>query len=151
MIVAITLHTLAAVIWVGGMFFAHQVLRPTAAAQLEPPQRLPLWVGVFGRFFPWVWSAVLLLIATGYWMIFAFYGGMGGVRLHVHLMNGTGLLMAALFAYLFFVPYPRLRRAVANGEWPAGRRELDAIRRIVGINLALGLLTVAVAAGGRYL
>jgi uncharacterized membrane protein len=84
-------------------------------------------------------------------MIFAFYGGMGGVRLHVHLMNGSGLLMTALFAYLFFVPYPRLRRAVANGEWPEGRRELDTIRRVVGTNLALGLLTVAVAAGGRYL
>lgn len=35
------LHVLATVVWVGGMFFAHFVLRPIAVAQLPPPQRLP--------------------------------------------------------------------------------------------------------------
>jgi len=48
-------HVLATVVWVGGMFFAHQCLRPVVRAQLEGPQRLRLWNGVFGRFFPWVW------------------------------------------------------------------------------------------------
>ncbi|NTV95532.1 MAG: hypothetical protein HGA75_08965, partial [Thiobacillus sp.] len=41
-------HVLATVVWVGGMFFAHQCLRPVVLAQLEPPQRLRLWDGVFG-------------------------------------------------------------------------------------------------------
>ena len=54
----IMLHVLGIVIWVGGMFFAHQILRPVAADLLEPPLRLPLWVGVFKRFFPWVWVCV---------------------------------------------------------------------------------------------
>ena len=49
---SIALHILAAVLWVGGMFFAHQVLRPVAATQFEPPARLKMWVGVFSRFFP---------------------------------------------------------------------------------------------------
>ena len=40
MTLAISLHVLAAVIWVGGMFFAWIVLRPVAASQLEPPARL---------------------------------------------------------------------------------------------------------------
>ena len=47
MALALALHVIAAVIWVGGMLFAHMMLRPVAAAQLEPPQRLTLWVGVF--------------------------------------------------------------------------------------------------------
>lgn len=38
----VTLHVLSVVIWVGGMFFAYMVLRPVAAAQLEPPVRLTL-------------------------------------------------------------------------------------------------------------
>ena len=42
MSVAITLHLLAALIWVGGMFFAHMALRPAVNTMLEPPQRLPL-------------------------------------------------------------------------------------------------------------
>ncbi len=30
---AISLHILSVVLWVGGMFFAHQVLRPVAVQQ----------------------------------------------------------------------------------------------------------------------
>ena len=150
MSLAIALHVLAAVIWVGGMFFAHQVLRPVAVDRLEPPHRLPVWVGVFRRFFPWVWAAVILLPVTGYWIIFAMLGGMGHAGLHIHIMNGVGLVMIVLFVYLFFGPYPRLRRAVAGKDWPEGARHLASIRRIVGINLILGLITIAVASGGRY-
>ena len=63
--IAIALHTLSAALWVGGMFFAYQILRPVAAGQLEPPARLRLWSAVFSRFFPWVWLFVLLLPLTG--------------------------------------------------------------------------------------
>jgi len=42
MVVAIPLHFLATVIWVGGMFFAYMALRSVAASLLEPAQRLPL-------------------------------------------------------------------------------------------------------------
>ena len=147
---AIPLHVLSVVIWVGGMFFAHQCLRPVAAGQLEPPLRLRLWVGVFGRFFPWVWACVLIVLASGLWMIFSVYGGMGGVALHVHLMFGMGLVMAGVFFYVFFVPYRALRMAVEAEDWQEGARELARIRRLVGFNLLLGLATVAVASGGMY-
>ena len=39
--IALWLHLLATVVWVGGMFFAHVALRPAVAA-LPPPVRLPL-------------------------------------------------------------------------------------------------------------
>src|SRR5690606_5692971 len=58
------LHLLAAVVWVGGMFFAYMALRPAAATVLPPPQRLPLWTQTFRRFFPWVWITVVLLPVT---------------------------------------------------------------------------------------
>ncbi len=147
---AIPLHVLAVVIWVGGMFFAHQCLRPVAAERLEPPQRLRLWVGVFGRFFPWVWGCVAAILASGLWMIFSVYGGMGGVALHVHLMLAMGLVMMGVFFYVFFVPYRALRMAVEAEDWPEGARELARIRKLVGFNLLLGLATVAVATGGVY-
>ena len=59
------LHALSAVVWVGGMFFAHQVLRP-AAASLEPGPRLILWSHVLGRFFAWVFAAIVLLLRSRY-------------------------------------------------------------------------------------
>ena len=148
---ATLLHVISAVIWVGGMFFAYMVLRPVAAGQLEPPARLTLWAGVFDYFFPWVWSAILVLLATGFWMIFAVYGGMGGVGLYVHAMLGLGLLMVLIFLHVYFAPYRRLKRAVAAQDWPSGGKQLAQIRLLVGVNTIIGLLTVAIASGGRYL
>jgi uncharacterized membrane protein len=151
MSIAVTLHLLAAVIWVGGMFFAHQVLRPVAAAQLEPPLRQPLWVGVFNRFFPWVWVAIITIPVTGYWMLFGVFGGMGQVGLYVHIMHGLGLLMIAIYLYVYFVPFQKLKKAVAEQAWPQGKGHIDRIRDLVGINTILGIVTIAVGAGGRYL
>ena len=147
---AIVLHLLSAVIWVGGMFFAYIVLRP-AMGTLEPPQRLGLWAGVFKRFFPWVWAAILVLLVSGYWMLFGYFGGFAGSGLHIHIMHALGLLMMLLFMHLFFAPYRRLRKAVAAADWPVAGQQIGQIRRIVGINLVLGLLVVFIASGGRYL
>ncbi|MGE0080155.1 MAG: CopD family protein [Thiohalomonadaceae bacterium] len=151
MSLAISLHLLAALLWVGGMFFAHQVLRPVAAARLEPPARLTVWKGVFDRFFPWVWLAIAALLLTGFWIIFAVYGGMGGAGWHVHAMLGLGTVMMVLFAWLYFVPYRALSQHVAAQQWPAAGDALARIRRVVGTNLLLGLTTSVIAAGGRYL
>lgn len=135
-------HVLATVVWVGGMFFAHQCLRPVALTQLEGPQRLRLWNGVFGRFFPWVWLSVVLLLASGHGLIHVF-GGFKAVPVHVHAMTGVGYLMAVIFAFIYFVPYARLRRAVAAGDWTGGAAAQDLVRRLVATNLVLGLANVA--------
>lgn len=149
--IAVTLHLLAAVIWVGGMFFAYMALRPVAATLLEPPLRLPLWSKTFARFFPWVWAAVVVLPASGYWMVFEVFGGMGEVAMHVHIMQGLAWLMIALFLHLVFAPYRRLNQALAIADLKEAGRRLGQIRRIIGINLVLGLIVITVAAAGRYL
>ncbi len=148
---SLVLHLLAAVVWVGGMFFAYLVLRPVAATQLEPPQRLTLWAGVLGRFFPWVFAAIATILMTGYWMVLVFYGGFDAVGLHVHIMVWSGYTMMLLFLHVFFVPYKRLKQAVANADWQAAGKQLAQIRMLVGINLVLGMLVIAIASGGRYL
>ena len=148
--IALALHTLAAVLWVGGMAFAYSFLRPAAGQALEGPERLALWRGVFGRFFPVVWASIVVLLATGYWMILGVFGGFSAVGMHVHVMHGLGLLMMALFAHVFFAPWRQFRRAVDAGERQAAAAALERIRRIVAINLVLGLIVVAVASGGRY-
>ncbi|MFO1352831.1 MAG: CopD family protein [Gammaproteobacteria bacterium] len=147
--IVIALHVLAAVIWVGGMFFAYMALRP-AAGPLEPPVRLALWARVFGKFFPWVWAAVLVLLVTGYGMGFTVFGGFAKAGLHIHLMQGLGILMMLLFLHIYFGPFRRLRQAVERQDWKSGGEKLGQIRMIIGINLILGLLVVAIATGGRY-
>ncbi len=141
------LHVLAVVIWVGGMFFAYMALRPVAASVLEPPQRLTLWAGVFGKFFPWVWACVVLILASGLYMLMRL-GGVDAPR-YVATMFATGLVMMLLFAHVFFAPYKKLKRAVAGQDWKAGGAALGQIRKLIGINLGIGLLTIAVALLGR--
>jgi uncharacterized membrane protein len=149
--IALLLHALAAVVWVGGMFFAYVVLRPVAAGQLQPPQRLALWAGVFGKFFPWVFAAIGILLLTGFWMVLGFYGGFGAVGPYVHTMLWLGIVMMLIFMHVFFAPFRRLKLAVAAEDWTTGAAKLAQIRLLIAINLALGLCVVAIASGGRYL
>jgi uncharacterized membrane protein len=142
-------HILAAVVWVGGMFFAHQMLRPAAAA-LEPPQRLPLWRRVFSRFFPVVWLSIAALLASGYAMVFGVFGGFAHLPLHIDLMQTIGIIMVLVFGHLYFAPWARFRRAVDAGDFAAGAQQLNQIRLIVGFNLVLGLIVVVIGATGRY-
>jgi uncharacterized membrane protein len=147
---ALSLHVLSVVVWVGGMFFAYVVLRPEAASQLEPPERLALWAGVFRRFFPWVFICIGLILVTGFWIIVSVYGGFAALGLHIHLMLGIGIVMMLIFLHVFFAPFKRLKQAVAAADWAAGGRHLAQIRVLVGINLLLGVVTIAIGAGGRF-
>ena len=151
MFIAIPLHILATVIWVGGMFFAYMALRPVAASLLEPPLRLPLWSQVFARFFPWVWAAVIILPATGLWIVFSVFGGFGHVAPYIHIMAAIGILMILLFIHVFFGPYRRMKQALVANDIPEAGRRLGQIRMIIGFNLTLGLIVTVVASAGRFL
>lgn len=140
------LHLLAAVIWVGGMFFAWMILRPAAVDALEPPARLSLWLNVFKRFFVWVWLAVLLLPLSGVGMLHLSYGGFDAAPRYVHIMMGLYLVMLALFLRIQALLLPELRRAVEAENWPAGAEVLGKIRKIVGSNLLVGLALMTLVA-----
>ena len=150
MALAITLHILSVVIWVGGMFFAYMALRPAAGSLLEPSARQTLWVAVFKRFFVWVWISIITLLITGFWMIFAELGGMENLGLHIHIMLSLGIFMMLLFMHVYFGPFRRLQYAVIESNWETGGVKLNQIRILVKTNLILGLLVVIVASVGRY-
>lgn len=149
MVVSLLFHVLGIVVWVGGMFFAYMALRPVAASVLEPPQLLTLWAGVFGKFFPWVWVSVLLILLTGLHMMALF--GWLAAPLYVLAMLAIGLLMMLIYLVVFFMPYAKLKRAVAEQNWKAGGAALGQIRQLIGINLVLGLLTIVLVFAGKMM
>jgi len=146
--IALALHALSAVVWVGGMAFAYLFARPALGA-LEGPQRQTFWRGTFARFFPVVWGTVALLLVTGYYMIFVTYGGFGQVGVHVHVMHLLGLVMTAIFAHVFFAPWRRFARAVDAGDRQTAAKNIETIRKLVAVNLSLGLIVVAIGSSGR--
>lgn len=148
--IASLLHVLFAVIWVGGMFFAYMILRPAAATTLETPERLMLWRRVLAKFFVWVWKSVVIVLLSGYWLALTVFRSMGDWPTHVHTMHGLGLIMAVLFLCVFFLPFRQLRAAVDTQDWERGARALANVRRLVAVNLVIGLIVVVVASGGRF-
>ena len=143
---AYTLHVLAALVWVGGMFFAWMILRPAAMAALDGPPRLKLWMNVFQRFFVWVWVAVLILPISGVGLLQLRFNGFETAPRYVQVMMGLYIVMVALFIRIQSLQLPELRKAVEAQDWAAGAGALGRIRRLVGCNLIVGLVLVAIAA-----
>lgn len=144
--IAVLIHLLGVVVWVGGMFFAHVCLRPVAAAQLPPPQRLPLLAAVLGRFFAIVGVAIIAILVSGLLR----FGGLGSAVTpwRWQAMAGIGSVMMLIYLLIVLRYYPRLTAAVAAQTWPVGGAAMDAIRKLVLINLVLGVVTIAIAVAG---
>ncbi|MEZ5702404.1 MAG: CopD family protein [Burkholderiaceae bacterium] len=141
-------HLLAVVVWIGGMVFAHFFLRP-AALSLEPPQRIRLMHAALQRFFAAVLVAIVVILASGLWMIGrvakeSVQAGLGfNMPLDWTLMATLGLVMMAIFGHIRFALFKRLGKAVALSDWAAGGAALASIRTWVGVNLGIGLVIIA--------
>ena len=139
----LALHLLAAIVWVGGLFYALVVLRP-ALAVLEPAPRLQLHMNTLKRFFLIVWHAMPIMLVSGGAMVLHLWHGMAGLPWPINAMQGMAVAMAAIFGFVFFGPWQRLRRAIRPGAEVGAR-----IRLLLGVNLALGLATAVVAVFGQ--
>lgn len=144
----IALHSLAATIWVGGLFFLVGILRP-AASSVPLGERLPLLSIALGRFFLWIWIAIIVLIVTGYAMI-SLLGGMAAVPLYINVMQGLAWVMFLIYGHMFFSPWRRVRAGLNAGAIGDAGRAMNQLRLFATLSLVLGLIVVAVASGGRY-
>jgi uncharacterized membrane protein len=123
------------------MFFAYVVLRPSLSV-LEPIQRIALHTQVFRRFFLVVWHALPLILLSGFAVLFGLYGGPAAAPWNVASMMLLGLIMSAVFVLIVFGPYARFRRTTDRATAAAC---IDRIRKLIGVNLVLGIVTVVVA------
>jgi uncharacterized membrane protein len=77
------------------------------------------------------------------------YGGFALMPNYIHLMLLLGIVMIVIFTYVFFSCYVRFSLLVEAKEWPKAGEMLATIRKLVALNLAIGLLTVGVVVFGR--
>lgn len=143
--VVLAIHLIAMAAWVGGMVYALVVVRK-ALSVLDPAPRMQVHLLTLKRFFLVVWHAVVLSILTGYAMVLGAYGGFAHLHWSINVMNLLGLVMTAVFLFLFFGPYRKLRRAIRPGPELLGR-----VRALVTVNLVLGLAIIVVASVGAGL
>jgi len=139
-------HLLAAVLWIGGMAFAHFFLRPSLA-QLPPPARLALMREVLRRFFVAVQTAIIVLLGSGFVMIGRVSSlgvGRAGWPPDWIAMIVLGLVMVVLFGAIRIVLFPRFERQLDAGDLPAAAATLARVRALVLTNLVLGVTVIAV-------
>ncbi len=142
--IVLALHLLGIVVWVGGMAYALLILRPSLGL-LDATPRMNVHLQTLRRFFRMVWHVMPIVLITGWLMIVFKEGGPALAPWYVNTMQGIGLIMAAVFVWLFLVPYKRLRRAIR--PTPA---QLDAVRLPVLVNLVLGVVVIIVASLGHF-
>jgi uncharacterized membrane protein len=135
------LHLAAAIFWMGGMAFMVLALRGPAHQHLQPPVRLPLMCDVLHRFFVVVGFSVLVLLASGLWLLLQ----ADGVRPPPgwHAMAGLGIVMMLVYGHILFAPYRRLKAAVADAQWPVAGKAMGQIVLLAKVNLGLGWLAIA--------
>ena len=141
------LHTLSSVVWVGGMFFAYVALRPSMAG-VPPEEALPLWRRTLQLFLRWVLGTVVVLWATGIYMMFFVLSGFGEAGAHVDTMFTLALIMTGLFFYLNHGPFRAFKYAADASDFGKAGKILQKVRKIVATNLVLGILTIVIAAWG---
>ena len=144
--VALFAHLVAVVVWVGGKVFAQFCLRP-AFGDLSPQLRLPLIESVFGRFFNWIGASIIAILISGGFLMSRFGGAHAPWQ--VTLMAALGVAMMLIFGHVRFAVFPPIRRAVQAQRWPDGARAVDTMRRLVLVNLLLGLVAIVAAVLAR--
>ncbi len=142
------LHLIAGIVWLGGMTFMLVALRPAVMAQMQPQPRARLMAMVWGRFFPVVFGAIVVLFTTGtnlYTTAFRSIKaatGSGSVPLGWNLMLGAGLAMMLIFDHIFFAGYRKFKRALARDDWSMVAAASAQVQRFMVVNFALGWFAV---------
>nr|WP_321986803.1 CopD family protein [uncultured Lichenicoccus sp.] len=139
----LAVHILGMAIWVGGMAYALFVLRPSLGL-LDATQRNSVHLQTLQRFFRLVWHVMPLVLVTGWAMEIFREGGFAGADWHINAMQGLAIVMAALFAAIYFGPFRKARRALR--PQPA---TFERIRSMVSVNLLLGIAVIVVASLGH--
>jgi uncharacterized membrane protein len=149
-----SIHLLAVIVWVGGMFFMLYCLRP-AAARLEPPQRVALLRDAIGRFLRFVAIAAALVLASGVAMLgkasrVSISAGIGfNMPIDWHVMVTLGVAMIAIFVYIRYAVFRQLEQAAAASDWPTAGAAMQRMRVLVTVNLVLAVIIVVVTRLGE--
>lgn len=149
MSLAITLHVLSVIIWIGGTFFFYYFMRPVLK-DLDPSIKIQLMCKLYSRFFAVTWVAIFIILFSGFWIVFNEFEGFQNAHLHIHVMLTLGTFMILLFCFLYVVPFKHLKEDFVKNDIQAASRDIETIRKLLLTILILGFITTIVGTAGRY-
>ncbi len=150
----VTVHVLAAVLWLGGMFFLALVGAPVLRKVEPPPLRAALFRELGERYRTWGWIAIGVLLATGVANLW-FRGVLTAVSIGSHHFWTTpfgrtlGVKLAAVTAMLLIQAIHDFHWGPKSGRVIPGTPEAAALRRRAAwaarVNAVLGLVVLIAA------
>lgn len=148
--IALALHVLAIVVWIGGVGFATLALLPAVRHLPDIDQRLMIFEATERRFAPVARGAVLLAGATGFYMV-ARLDAWRWFNMPATWWMSAMLVIWVLFALLLFVlePFVLHRRFAAHAR-AAPDASFRNAQRLHWILLIASLVTIFGAAAGSH-
>jgi len=151
MALAVVVHLLAVVVWIGGVSFVTTILMPTIGRTNAPRDRLAAFLK-FER--PFAWQARVSVAATGLSGLYMLWRANLWGRFilarfwWMHAMVCLWLIFAAmLFLIEPLVLHHRLEVAATTEQAAPTFARMERLHRVL---LALALITVVSAAGGAH-
>lgn len=155
------LHMLATVVWIGGLAALAIFVLPAARRTLEPAAYAAFLAGVQKRFDPLGWFSLAILAGTGMFQMSASPSYQGFLAIEnrwttaILIKHLLFFGMAGLSAYLTWGVMPKIRRLALRrsasplAEQPDAHRLAAQETRLLQLNLALGILVLALTAIAR--
>ncbi len=155
--IAVLIHLLAAITWIGGNLFLAMVVVPVVRGEVEPQRSGRLLSQIGRRFRPVAWGSIALLVGSGlyvaldHWNVSPseFFGGDSRFVQVLQVKVGLVLIAIVLSFVHDFVLGPRLARslqAATGGPPPANSMKLRrATVWLARVNLLLLLAIVSLA------
>lgn len=155
---AYTLHMLATVVLVGGLFVLSVLWLPAASRTLAPREQAALLQAILRRFQPLAWLSIAVLAATGLTQMAASPDYQGFLALEnrwsvamftKHLAFAS---MVALAGYQTWVITPALERQAlqrAAARTPGEPAEPSSQSRLLRLNFWIGLVILVLTAIAR--
>ncbi|GAB3589072.1 hypothetical protein [Acetobacter peroxydans] len=131
----LAVHIISIALWIGGIFYAVAILRPSLGL-LDATQRTSIMLQTMSRFFKGLTHAIPTALISG-WLLILHEGGFANAPWTVNAMQAFGIIMAGLFARLYFGPFQKVRRAIRPQA-----SAFDSIRTQMLIIMALGFLAI---------
>jgi uncharacterized membrane protein len=143
------IHLIAATLWMGGMGFMLLALNPAMRNVLAQSERLTLLRATWHHFFSIVWVCILALVFTGNSMYTTSFRaikaatGQGSVPSGWNIMLVLGLLMVAIFAYIYWGLFTKFKRAITALDWPLADKLAAKMRGLILVNFIVGWLAIS--------
>ncbi len=144
---ALFLHIISAIFWVGGMLFLVAVVAPYLKSLPNPEDRAKIYQVVGKQYRFWGWVAIITLLVSGPAILYFLYGipPIGIVSPSLH-STGFGRTLAIKLSLVLLIVLSSLLHDFWIGPKARNSAKLSSIARIFGrTNLLLALLIVLFA------